>query len=71
MGLLAPAGTPRGIVENISQAANTALRAKEVEAALQAQGFQTIGTTPDAFADHIKAELKKWAGVASAAGLRK
>jgi tripartite-type tricarboxylate transporter receptor subunit TctC len=71
MGLLAPADTPREIVENIAQAANAALRAKEVEGALQAQGFQTIGTTPEAFADHIKAELKKWAGVASAARLRK
>jgi tripartite-type tricarboxylate transporter receptor subunit TctC len=71
MGLLAPAGTPRETVARISQAANAALRAKEVEAALQAQGFQTLGTTPEEFAGHIQAELKKWSGVAAASGLKK
>jgi tripartite-type tricarboxylate transporter receptor subunit TctC len=71
MGLLAPSGTPREIVGKLSQAVNEALRAKEVESALHAQGFETIGGSPEEFGRHIAGELTKWAGVATAAGLQK
>jgi tripartite-type tricarboxylate transporter receptor subunit TctC len=71
MGLLAPTGTPRETVMKLSQAVNEALRVKEVETALQTQGVETIGGSPEDFGRHIAAELKKWAYVASVAGLRK
>ena len=71
MGLLAPAGTPRETVMKLSQAVNDALRVKEVETALQTQGFETIGGSPEDFGRHIVSELKKWADVATAAGLQK
>ncbi len=71
MGLLAPAGTPTEAVLRLSRAANEALRAPEVRKALGAQGFSTIGGTPDVFARTIDSELKKWSDVVSAAGLRK
>ena len=71
MGLLAPAGTPPDAVARLSKAANEALRAAEVQKALNAQGFDTIGGTPEDFARYIDGELKKWAGVVTAAGLRK
>ena len=71
MGLLAPAGTPRETVMRLSQAVNEALRVKEVETALQTQGFETIGGSPEDFGRHIASELKKWADVATAAGLQK
>jgi tripartite-type tricarboxylate transporter receptor subunit TctC len=71
MGLLAPAGTPPDTIAKLSKAANAALRAKEVEIALHAHGFEMIGSSPDEFAQQIKAELKKWSGVAAASGLRK
>lgn len=71
MGLLAPAGTPRETIVRLSQAANEALRAGDVQTALHAQGFDTIGGTPEAFGQLIDAELKKWAGVVVAAGLKK
>ena len=71
MGLLAPAGTPREIVMRLSQAANEALRASEVQTALHAQGFDTIGGSPEDFGRLIESEMKKGADVAAAAGLRK
>jgi tripartite-type tricarboxylate transporter receptor subunit TctC len=71
MGLLAPAGTPREIVAKLSQAVNEALRVSEVESALRAQGFETIGSSPEEFGRMIDGELKKWSDVAAAAGLRK
>jgi tripartite-type tricarboxylate transporter receptor subunit TctC len=71
MGLLAPAGTPPETVLKLSQAANDALRANDVRAALQSHGFETIGGTPEDFGRHIAGDMKKWADVATAAGLRK
>jgi tripartite-type tricarboxylate transporter receptor subunit TctC len=71
MGLLAPASTPRETVTKLSQAANDALLASDVRTALQAQGFETIGGSPEEFARHIAGDMKKWADVATAAGLRK
>jgi tripartite-type tricarboxylate transporter receptor subunit TctC len=71
MGLLAPSGTPREVIARLSQSVNEALRAKEVETALRAQGFDTIGGSAEEFGRTIAAELKKWADVAQAAGLRK
>ena len=71
MGLLAPAGTPRDIVDTLARAANASLRSDDVLAPLRAQGFEPIGGTPEAFGRYIDSELKKWADVASAAGLKK
>ena len=71
MGLLAPAGTPRDVVERLSRAVNEALRTAEVQTPLRAQGFEPIGGSPDDFGRTIDSEMKKWADVAVAAGLRK
>ena len=71
MGLLAPAGTPRAIVDRLSQAANDALKTSEVLTPLRAAGFDPLGGSPDDFGRYIDSELKKWSGVAAAAGLRK
>ena len=71
MGVLAPAGTPRQIVDKLSASMNEALRTSEVQKALRAQGFETIGGSPADFGRTIASELKKWSDVVTAAGLRK
>jgi tripartite-type tricarboxylate transporter receptor subunit TctC len=71
MGLLAPAGTPRAIVDKLSRAANEALHAPEVLALMQKQGVDPLGGTPEDMARHIDDELKKWSAVAAAAGMKK
>jgi tripartite-type tricarboxylate transporter receptor subunit TctC len=70
MGLLAPSGTPPDIVEKLSQAANEALKTKEVLTLLQTQGVDPLGGTPAEFAHFIGDELKKWDGVVRAAGIK-
>jgi tripartite-type tricarboxylate transporter receptor subunit TctC len=70
-GLLAPAGTPREAVAKISAAVNEALKADEVAKALQPQGIDLLGGTPDQFARYIDSEMKRWDTVARAAGLKK
>ncbi len=71
MGLLAPAGTPPDIVDKLSQAVNEALQEKDVLDVMHKQGVDPLGGSEAAFAQYIDAELKKWAAVAEAAGLKK
>ncbi len=70
-GLLAPAGTPRDIIDKLAGAANEALKADEVAKALAPQGIDLTGGTPAAFARYIDREMKRWDVVAQAAGLKK
>jgi tripartite-type tricarboxylate transporter receptor subunit TctC len=71
MGLLAPAGTPREVVDKLARAANEALQSNDVLAPLRAQGFEPIGGSPDEFRRYIDNELRKWSNVATAAELKK
>jgi tripartite-type tricarboxylate transporter receptor subunit TctC len=70
-GLVAPAGTPRPVVEKLAAAANAALKSEDVANKLRAQGFEPLGGPPDEFAQFIARESVKWSGAAEAAGLKK
>ena len=70
-GMLAPAGTPREIVDKLAGGINEALKMDDVIQALRKQGFQTLGGTPDEFSRYIKSEIAQWARVAESAGLKK
>src|SRR6202158_5957648 len=63
IGLLAPAGTPAAILEQLSAAANGALNNAAVRAALKQQGTDPVGGTPKEFADFIRADIEKWVAV--------
>jgi len=70
MGLLAPAGTSREIIDKLSRAANEALKSKEVLALMELQGVDPLGGTPAEFAQFIDDELKKWAEVVRVSGVK-
>ena len=70
-GLLAPAGTPRDIIERLADASNEAAKAPDVMATLAVQGFDMAGGSPEDFAAFIREDLAKWTRVARAAGLAK
>jgi tripartite-type tricarboxylate transporter receptor subunit TctC len=70
-GLMAPAGTPRGIVDKLAAAVHDAMRSSEVLELLRKQGFDPLSGGPEEFARYIQAEMKKWSDVAAAAGLKK
>ena len=70
IGLLAPAGTPPGIIEKLSAAANDALNTDAVRTALKAQGTDPVGGTPKEFADFIRTDIEKWTAVLAASGAR-
>jgi tripartite-type tricarboxylate transporter receptor subunit TctC len=70
-GLMAPAGTPREIIEKLARAVPEAMDASEAAAALRTQGLERLPGGPDAFAHHIVTETAKWNEAARAAGLKK
>ncbi|HYL26153.1 MAG TPA: tripartite tricarboxylate transporter substrate binding protein [Burkholderiales bacterium] len=69
-GVMAPAGTPREIVDRLHDAIVSALREPEVSKRLAAEGAIVIGSTPEEFGAHLKAELARVGKVVRAAGIR-
>jgi tripartite-type tricarboxylate transporter receptor subunit TctC len=69
-GLLAPAGTPRDVVEYLSRQINSTLKQPDVAARIAAEGSEAVGSTPQQLAAHIKAERAKWAKVIKDAGIK-
>jgi tripartite-type tricarboxylate transporter receptor subunit TctC len=70
-GLMAPAGTPRAVIDKLAAAANGALKSEEIVAKLEAQGFDPLGGSPEEFGRFIARETAKWRLAAEAAGLKK
>jgi tripartite-type tricarboxylate transporter receptor subunit TctC len=70
-GLMAPAGTSPEIIAKLARAANEALQSDEVAKALTSQGIDPVGGSPEQFTRYIEREMKRWATVAQAAGLKK
>jgi len=67
--ILAPAGTPRPIVDRLNAAINKALADPAVTDSLKKAGVDpTPGSTPRTTADFVKAELAKWAPIIKASG---
>jgi tripartite-type tricarboxylate transporter receptor subunit TctC len=66
---LAPAGTPKPIVDKLNAAINTALADPAVSSALQKAGIDpTPGSTPETTGAFVRAELAKWAPIIKASG---
>jgi tripartite-type tricarboxylate transporter receptor subunit TctC len=61
-GLLAPAKTPKPIVDRL-HAETVKILAGPVRQRLEVQGFEPVGGTPAEFSAYIKAEIVKWAKV--------
>lgn len=69
-GLVAPAGTPRDLIDALHRATVAALAEPNVRKALGDLGVDIVGSSPQEFAAYIKAEIPKWSAVVKAAGAR-
>ncbi len=68
--VLAPAGTPQGVVERMSRELVRIIRSDEVRSRMLAQYFTAAGTAPEALALLMKSERDRWARVIRAAGVQ-
>jgi len=69
-GLLAPANTPRPIVDKLNKAVVTALQSSEVQKLLAEQGLEPAGNSPEEFASLMHADIEKWIRVTRDAGIQ-
>jgi tripartite-type tricarboxylate transporter receptor subunit TctC len=69
-GLLAPAGTPRTIIDRLYQESSRALRSADMKERMTAEGLEVVGGTPEEFASYIRSETEKWTQVIKAAGIK-
>jgi tripartite-type tricarboxylate transporter receptor subunit TctC len=69
-GILAPAKTPPEIVARLNGELQRVLGLPELKEKLIAAGFEARTSTPEGFADFIKAETVKWARVVKEAGIK-
>ena len=68
--LLAPARTPRAVVEAVHRDLVHVLGLPDIRERLAAAGIEIVGGTPDELARHIRDEIPKWARVIKQSGAR-
>ncbi len=69
-GVLAPARTPRPIVDRLSRRMATAIKNPEVAARVAHDGGEPVGSSPQQFQAHLKAEHVKWARIVEQTEIR-
>ncbi|MEQ1776299.1 MAG: tripartite tricarboxylate transporter substrate binding protein [Burkholderiales bacterium] len=69
-GLVGPKGLPRPIVDRVNNELNKALKAKDMEDKLAADGVSPAGGTPEQFAATIKRDIDTWRKVVQTAGVK-
>jgi tripartite-type tricarboxylate transporter receptor subunit TctC len=68
-GIVAPAGTPRAAIDRLYQGIARGLQQPVVAARLAADGTEAVGSSPQQFAAHMKAEREKWTAAIRQAGI--
>jgi tripartite-type tricarboxylate transporter receptor subunit TctC len=69
-GIVAPAGTPKEIVELLAREIAKSVAQPDVSERLAMLGFKPVANTPDEFSARIRLEMEKWGQVVRAANLR-
>jgi tripartite-type tricarboxylate transporter receptor subunit TctC len=69
-GILAPAATPRPVIDRLNQEIVRIMQAPAMKERLNGQGMEVITGTPEQFGAHIRTETEKWAKVIKAMGFK-
>jgi tripartite-type tricarboxylate transporter receptor subunit TctC len=69
-GLLAPAKTPREIINKLNAEALKVLAMPEVRKRLETEGADPVGNSPEEYDAYIRAEIPKWVKVVEKAGIK-
>jgi tripartite-type tricarboxylate transporter receptor subunit TctC len=63
IGVMAPAGTPKEIVDLLNREINKILLRPDIKESWQRQGANTMVMTPDEFGAYVQSEIERWAKV--------
>lgn len=69
-GLMAPANTPKAIIDKLYATVRDVLSQPEVRSRLISQGYEIHGTTPAQYSTYINQQIERWAPVVKAAGVK-
>ncbi len=69
-GIVAPAGTPRPIVDKLAAALRVAIGSADVQARIAADGAEVMGSTPEEYAADIDREETKWSEIVRRSGAK-
>jgi tripartite-type tricarboxylate transporter receptor subunit TctC len=69
-GVMAPAGTPKEVLNKLNAAFNSALSAPELVEILRNEGAEVVGGSPEQFRSFMREEIDRWAGVVKAANVK-
>src|SRR5688572_31180374 len=69
-GMFGPAGIPKAVLARVNAEVVRVLNAPETRKALEGDGADIVGSTPEQFGAMLKAEIAKWTKVAKAAGIK-
>src|SRR6185436_17575480 len=70
IGLLAPAGTPRAIVEKLAAEVRLAVQNKETAERFAAGGREPIADSPDSYLSTMRADVEKYARAVKVSGAK-
>jgi tripartite-type tricarboxylate transporter receptor subunit TctC len=70
LGIMAPTGTPKPIVDKLNAEINRMLAQAEVREAWAKQGAVPLVMTPAEFDTYLRGDIAKWAGVIQKAGIK-
>ena len=60
MGVMAPAGTPRPIVELLNREINKILQRPDIQESWKRQGANTMAMSPEEFGAYVESEIERW-----------
>lgn len=69
-GFVVPAGTPRGVIDRLHRGVVESLAAPDLRERFTTSGTHVVGSNPEEFATHIRAQISTWGKVIQAAGVR-
>lgn len=69
-GYVAPAGTPKPIIDKLNRALNSIVQAPVFREMFKSEGVQMLGTTPEEFQAHVEREMAVWAKVIKQANIK-
>jgi len=69
-GVVAPAGTPRAVIERLHREIAAVLKEPVITERMAASALEPIGDTPEEFARYLRSEADKWGKVVRSAGIK-
>jgi len=68
--VLAPAGTPIVVIKRLNEEIGKAVKSRDIDEKLQADGSRIISSSPEELEKNIRAEILKWSRVIRSAGIQ-